>query len=145
MSAQVVNRVTGECVVTDEKTGRTYNLEFDIKAITKLEQMCAGKSAMTLIATPPSMTDMACMLVMGVEGWNRRNGAAQKPLNPNLAQQLIVNAGGYARIVDELQLSLARGEGMGLLDGAEEDAMEAGTQEGEGADAARPTGASPTP
>lgn len=140
-----MNRITGECVVTDDKTGRVYNLEFDIKAITKLEAMVRPKGALDLIGGRPGMTDAICMLVAGVDGWNRRNGAGQKPLNANLAERLIVGAGGLAEIVDQLQLCLARGEGMGLFDGEAEDQQEAAEAEAAAGDADRPTGTPPTP
>jgi hypothetical protein len=143
MGAQIVNRVTGECVVTDDKTGRTYNLEFDIKAIEKCEAI-AGEKAFELISTPPSVRGITAILMSGVEGWNRRNHGSQRPLNPNLAQLLLVGAGGMGEIREPLQLCLARGEGMGLLDGVEEEAQEAAQEAGaQAADAGPPTGTPP--
>lgn len=139
MSATVVNNITGECHIVDDReegAGRTVMLEFDIKSIVKLEATRNGKSALAMVAGQPSMGDLIAMLLAGVEGWNRRNGGSQKPLNPNLAERVIVNAGGLGAIIDAVQLCLAKGEGMGLIQGGDEEDAAAE------ADAARPTGAS---
>lgn len=135
----MVNKVTGETLITDQRTGREYHLVFDQAAIVKAEGQCGGVSAMRLVSAPPTTDQLAALLVAGSEGWNRRNGGGQNPLSPNLAKKLIVGAGGYVRIIDAVQLCLAYGEGMGIFDGEAEAAAEAED------DADPPPTTSPTP
>jgi hypothetical protein len=124
VGAQILNDVTGECVLTD-KEGRSYHLIFDNQAVMALEKI-TGKSAVGILSDT-SNTDCQAMIMCGAAGWQRRQPGGPR-VNGNLAQKIFLACGGYAKLAPKLAESLSCAEGMGFDDDdeAEGDAGDAG-------------------
>jgi hypothetical protein len=118
VGAEIVNEVTGECVLTD-KEGRTYHLVFDMSAVMALEKM-TGKSAVGIMSDTAN-TDCVAMILAGAGGWQRRQPGGQR-INGNLAQKIFIACGGYDKLAVKLCESLYLAEGMGFNDDEAEDA-----------------------
>lgn len=125
MGAEVVNDLTGEVVLSDE-AGNSYHLVFDLSAVMTLEKM-AGRGALEILSSTPSINDCLAMILAGAGGWQRRSPGA-KVVNPNLAQKILVGAGGALKVMQVLMKSLSCAEGLGLRE-------EMGDEPGEASDA----------
>ncbi len=112
MSAELVNEVTGECILTD-KEDRKYHLVFDMDAVMALEKI-TGKSAVDIISSTGT-TDCVAMILCGHAGYQRRNPGGSR-MNGNLAKKVFLDSGGYAKLCYVLAESLSRAEGMGFDD-----------------------------
>lgn len=121
MGAELVNEVTGECILTD-KNDRKYHLVFDMDAVMALEKI-TGKPAVNIISDT-SHTDCVAMILCGHAGWQRRNPGGSR-LNGNLAKRIFLDSGGYGRLAYVLSDSLSRAEGMGFDDAESEDDTDA--------------------
>lgn len=124
MGAQILNDLTGEAVLTD-KADRKYHVVFDISAVMALEKI-TGRSAIEVMSSP-GLTDCVAMILTGTAGWQRRNPGAQR-VNANLAQRILIDSGGLAKVVPVLCESLSCAEGLGMSDDA------AGDSDGDEAD-----------
>lgn len=142
MSAEVVNRLTGEARLTDDETGRAYGVVFDLSAVAQLEQSAGGRSIMELVASPPGATLASQMLAVGAAGYTRRNPGQQPPVNSGkLALKIISGCGGLVKVGAVLRESVARAQGLGLIEDDDTD-----DEEAEGVDDADPPpGPGPTP
>ncbi len=119
MPAQIANDVTGEAVLTDPE-GREYRIIFDLSAVMDVERM-SGHSAVDIMAGRPSVTDCVCMIIAGAAGYQRRNPAGAKKVNPNLAQRILIDCGGLVRVAPVLAESMSCAEGLGLGPDPDED------------------------
>lgn len=116
MSAELVNEVTGECVLfakCEDSEVREYHLVFDMDAVMALEKI-TGKSAVDIISNT-SNTDCVAMILCGHAGYQRRNRGGSR-MNGNLAKRVFLDSGGYAGLSYVLAESLSRAEGMGFDD-----------------------------
>ena len=120
MSAKIVNELTGEAVLTDT-AGHDYHVVFDISAVMALEKI-TGRSAIEVMSNP-GLTDCIAMILSGTAGWQRRTPGAPR-VNGNLAQRILIDSGGLAKVAPVLceSLSCAEGLGMGADDDGEGDA-----------------------
>lgn len=128
MSAEMVNPVTGECLLTD-KEGREYHLLFDLTAVAALETMSNGETVFDIIERRPGVLMLARMLVAGSQGYARRNPTTTQRINPGLAMKVIVSCGGIQKIVAPVTESLCRSEGMGMFD---DEGLDPGAGDGDG-------------
>lgn len=129
MGAKLLNELTGEAVLTD-KEGRSYHVIFDLSAVMALEKITA-KTAVQVISNP-GVTDCVAMILAGTAGWQRRDPSAPR-VNANLAQRILIDSGGLAKIAPVLAESLSCAEGMGL--GDDGDNGDNGDDDGDGGDA----------
>ncbi|MCA1569748.1 MAG: hypothetical protein LC798_05385 [Chloroflexi bacterium] len=123
MGAQILNDLTGEAALTD-KDGHKYHVVFDLSAVMALEKI-TGKSAIDVLSNP-SASDCVAMILCGTAGYGRRNPGSPK-MNHNLAQKVLIDSGGLAKLAPVLAEALSCAEGLGL-NGEDEDT------DGQGAD-----------
>lgn len=117
MSTGVVNDVTGEAFIQDDK-GRKYGVLFDLAAVQALERM-AGKSAIDVLNNP-GVNDCIALIVAGTLGYGRRNPGSPK-VNGNLAARIFEDAGGYRKVAPTLIESLSCAECLGLSETPDDD------------------------
>lgn len=118
VSAEVLNEVTGEAVLTD-KADRKYHVVFDFSAVRVLEKL-AGRGVMEILRET-SVNDCLAMIMAGAAGYGRRNPGSPK-LNGNLVERVFIDSGGYAILAPVLVHSLSCAEGLNLegVDGDDE-------------------------
>lgn len=114
MSAEIENRVTGQCRLST-KAGREYHLLFDMEAVAEVEAMSGGVGIMDLLMRQPGVTMLVRMIVAGSKGYARRNPGV-RAINPTLAMKLVRDCGGLQDLSGPVAECVCRAEGMGLFD-----------------------------